>query len=388
MSAFGLYIHVPYCKTICPYCDFNVVRNRGEGTSQWADYFGALQKEWTSRRILMSGPLRTLYFGGGTPSLAPPQLLRKFIESLKDTVEFQPDIEITLEADPGTVNLEALQAFKEAGVNRLSLGWQSTDNRLLKVIGRQHSAQDNLLIFEQARQAGFENLSVDFMFALPGQTMDGLKGQLEEVIGLGPEHISLYALTYHDGTPFEDWRKSGKLIPIGDDTEARMMNQIESRLEAAGYEHYEVSNYAKSGFRSKHNQAYWTGIPYLGIGSGANSFLRDGSNKGTRFESIRNPKDYVAYWGSACGASASLVESSEWVEELTPVQLVREQLMVGLRTRDGVYLQQFEDPILESVIYPGMNQAIAHQWVVRDGDWLRPTSLGLQFADSLGALFF
>jgi len=387
MSSFGLYIHVPYCNTICPYCDFNVVRNKGKNTRQWADFFSALTNEWRSRKPMMSGPVRTLYFGGGTPSLAPPALIGQFIVEVKESIGFERGIEITLEADPKTVSASDLVLFKKAGVTRLSLGWQTNDDKLLKVIGRQHQSKDNIAIFEQARAAGFDNISVDFMFGLPGQTMEMIECQLEEVVQRGPEHISLYALTYHEGTPFDAWRKSGKLIAVAEDTEAAMMSRIECFLENAGYEHYEVSNYAKPGFRSKHNSAYWQGIPYLGIGPGANSFLRKDWESATRFESIRQPNSYITYWNSN-QSSADLVAGSQWHEELTARQLLQERFMLGLRTCDGISLDCLEGRFIEDVVKPAMDKALTEKWVVLEGSVIRPTSLGMQFADSLGALFF
>ncbi len=388
MSAFGLYIHIPYCQRICPYCDFNVSLNRKSNSSQWSNYFQALEGEWHSRRRLASGAIRSIYFGGGTPSLAPPERIESLLGTFRQSVEFEPDLEITLEADPGTIDLESLQKLRDIGVNRLSLGWQSTTESLLKVIGRGHTARDNFRMFKMARKAGFDNISVDFMFGLPGQTMEMLNSQIDCVLDSGPEHISLYALTYHEGTPFERWRKSGRLIALGDDLETEMMLQIESRLESAGFEHYEVSNYARPGFRSKHNHAYWTGVPYLGVGAGAHSFTRKGWELGIRFEALRDIKHYIDYWGSEKTEPPELEVSTEWLEKLTSVQLAQESLMVGLRTQEGVKLTRFEADMLRNWILPGVEKALKNEWVVVQDDCVRPTPLGMQFADSLGALFF
>lgn len=388
MSSFGLYIHVPYCKRICPYCDFNVVRDRSSSSNQWPTYFSALAQEWNARQPLMQGTVRTLYFGGGTPSLAPPDLLAQFIGKLRASIEFDSELEITLEADPGTCTKITLNQFKEAGINRLSMGWQSTDDSLLKILGRNHQAEENKAIYTAARQVGFDNISVDFMFALPGQTMKMLDTQLDEVIDASPEHISLYALTYHEGTPFERWRQSGKLIAAPDDLEAEMMSRIEERLEKAGYVHYEVSNYARPGFESNHNQAYWTGIPYLGLGPGANSFIRDHWESGKRFESIRNVDDYTAYWTAQGSGVAPIETSSEWIEELSRQQLFYERWMLGLRTKAGICLEQFDSNLLTPPIDQAIQSALDNKWVVQEGTYVRPTALGMQFADSLGALFF
>ncbi|MED5463674.1 MAG: radical SAM family heme chaperone HemW [Myxococcota bacterium] len=387
MSEFGLYIHVPYCKSVCPYCDFNVVPNRAEGTTQWEDFFRALTHEWDSRRALFKGRLRTIYWGGGTPSLAPCEKIATFMDHVRDTVEVSEGLEISLEADPGTVTLQYLQGLRAAGVNRLSLGWQSNDDGLLKVIGRGHRSRENREVLELARQAGFENISVDFMFGIPGQTMGALQKNLAEVVDLAPEHVSLYALTYHEGTPFEAWRRSGRVRPVEHDVEAEMMERIERALVEAGYEHYEVSNFGRPGFRSKHNHAYWTGVPYLGVGPGANSFL---PGERRRWEGIRKPRAYGEYWGELKETRLPEAgdESCEWAETLAPKQLISEQLMVGLRTSDGVDLGRFELEEREGEIEGAVVEALERGWVRREGEKIVPTPLGMRFADSLAELFF
>ena len=386
----GLYIHVPYCRTVCPYCDFNVAPDRSAGTSQWDDYFVAITNEWDARRGGFSGPVQTIYFGGGTPSLAPPEKLAAFLSHVRSTAEVVDGVEITLEADPGTVNKAGLVALREAGVNRLSLGWQSTDDGLLKVIGRNHHGQENRAVLLAAREAGFTNVSVDLMFGIPGQTLAGLRETVGEIVAANPEHVSLYGLTYHAGTPFEAWRKSGRLVPVDDDSEAAMMGTIEALLEEAGYEHYEVSNYGRAGFRSEHNQSYWRGVPYLGVGPGAHSFVPGDWTSGKRWEAVRNPKQYTAVWKDPAGQGVPEMgdPGCEWVEELSAEQLALERLMVGLRTRDGVDLNEVCQGDLAACAEVAAGEAERRGWVRREGSRVLPTALGMQMGDSLVSLFF
>lgn len=387
---FGLYIHVPYCRTVCPYCDFNVVPDRSAGTSQWDDYFQAVTNEWEARRGGFDGPVQTIYFGGGTPSLAPPEKVAAFLSHVRDTALVLEEAEVTLEADPGTVTREGLAALREAGVNRLSLGWQSTDDGLLKVLGRGHREQENQAVLKAAREAGFGNVSVDLMFGVPGQSLEGLRRTVGEIVAANPEHVSLYGLTYHEGTPFEGWRRSGKLEPVEDDTEALMMATIDSLLGEAGYEHYEVSNYGRAGFRSRHNQSYWRGVPYLGIGPGAHSFAPGDWTCGRRWEAVRNPKRYAAMWKERAGQGVPEEGDArcEWVEELSEEQLGLERLMVGLRTKDGVDLREVCSGALAERAEAAAIEAEARGWVGREGTRVLPTPLGMQMGDSLASLFF
>jgi oxygen-independent coproporphyrinogen-3 oxidase len=272
----------------------------------------------------------------------------------------------------------------------LSLGWQSTDDGLLKVIGRNHHRQENREVLLAAREAGFTNVSVDLMFGIPGQTLAGLRETVGEIVAANPEHVSLYGLTYHAGTPFEAWRKSGRLMPVDDDSEAAMMGTIEALLEEAGYEHYEVSNYGRVGFRSEHNQSYWRGVPYLGVGPGAHSFVPGDWTSGKRWEAVRNPKQYAAVWKDPAGHGVPEMgdPGCEWVEELSAEQLALERLMVGLRTCDGVDLNEVCQGDLAIRAEVAAGEAERRGWARREGSLVLPTALGMQMGDSLVSLFF
>ncbi|MCK5689077.1 radical SAM family heme chaperone HemW, partial [Myxococcota bacterium] len=295
---FGIYLHIPYCASLCPYCDFNSYHSEDP---PWAALTQAILNDLAFHAPRFeNGELVSIYFGGGTPSLAPPEMIAALIKEISSRFEASPK-EITLEANPGTVDNHKIKAFRDAGINRMSFGWQSTHDKTLKLLGRTHTADDGRAALLMARAAGFENLTLDLIFATPGQTIRELEEDLDALIELEPEHISLYALTYHSGTPFYEWRKRGKFRPIEVEVEVEMMELIDERLVREGFEHYEVSNYAQkpknlrtSLFRARHNSLYWQGAPYLGLGPGAHSFWRDGAIAGQRWAALKKPEDYIA----------------------------------------------------------------------------------------------
>ncbi len=390
MSRWGVYIHLPYCKSLCPYCDFN---SHVQPKPDWAGLQQAVLQELQARRALMpQGPSQSLYFGGGTPSMAPPQMIAALVEGVRTTCGLVDAAEITLECNPGTVDTEKFRGFLQGGVNRISLGWQSTHDRLLRVLGRGHSAQDSADALDAAREAGASNLSLDLIFAVPGQSDEDLEADLARLVAIAPDHVSLYALTYKPGTPFYRRKMRGTLTPATEDVECRMMKRIEEVLTAAGYEHYEVSNYAKAGRRAQHNSLYWQGAMYLGLGPGAHSFLHRDWQVGWRWENTRQPAAYVTAWPPGATAAASPPcegdASVGMVEQLTPRQLLSERMLCGLRQSDGVPL---DEPVCQphaKQVAQAAQQAVYHGWAQLQGKTLRPTALGLQHADALAALFF
>jgi len=375
----GIYVHLPYCKSLCPYCDFN---SYVEKDPPWKKLAQALVFEFENRIAEYAADLKlvSVYFGGGTPSLAPAELFAEVLQIIDVRLGLDAVTEITAEVNPGTTDLHKLRELREVGINRLSMGWQSTHDRLLRVLGRGHSAQESQNIYQAGRDAGFENQSIDLIFAVPGQTLDDLDQDLDRLIALNSEHVSLYSLTYHEGTPYFDWRKSGRIKQAPEDLEMEMHERIETRLRAAGFEHYEISNFAKPGYRAVHNSLYWKGAQYLGIGPGAHSFRHADWQQGWRWESVRDPNDYMK---SPCDFA--------WKESLTARQLLTERLLCGLRMRDGVALSIFEHPAFVSEkarIEWGITQAIQKGWADLQNDFLIPTAKGFRFADLLAGLFF
>ena len=285
---FHLYLHMPYCRRKCPYCDFFKQVPR---TGEREQFVSALLKEMkiaAQSYAWAQGSPATIYFGGGTPSLHPPAEIAQLLTAVRDTWGNIDTCEVTLESNPGTVNSITLQAYRAAGVNRLSIGAQSFAPHKLEMLYRDHVAQETRDCVQMARASGFLNLSLDLIFGLPGETLEEWRQDIYHALDMNPEHVSLYNLEFHEGTPFWRWKRTGRLSPLDEDLEAEMYLMTHEILTGHGFEHYEVSNFAKPGFRSEHNSSYWKGKPYLGLGPSAHSF--DG--RMLRFENIADLHEY------------------------------------------------------------------------------------------------
>ena len=309
---------------------------------------------------------------------------------MRERFALMPGAEITVEMNPGSVDATGLAELKAVGFNRLSVGWQSTQDRLLRVLGRAHDAAQSRAAVETARAAGFDNINIDLIFGVPGQTLADLDTDLDAVVSLGVEHVSPYALTFHPDTDFWRRRETGELTPISDDLEAEMMDRIEARLVGTGFEHYEVSNYARTGRRAVHNTLYWTGARYLGLGPGAHSFSHEDWRQGLRWETRRDPEAYYDVWSRTVRAGPPQHEDArtEQAEHLSQRQLMTERFMCGLRFVDGVDLDEGVFHGLMAQIIPGLEAAERRGWVKREGSRVWPTLQGMRFGDALASLFF
>lgn len=386
--AFGVYLHIPYCRRICPYCDFNVHIAR---RADWNGLRHGILSELAARAPQFGEPvIASIYFGGGTPSLAPPELLADLLARLRQDWQIADDAEITIEIDPATLARDGFARLRRLGVTRVSLGWQSTHDRLLRLLGRGHSAADSRDAYTFAREAGFENVSLDLIFAVPGQTANDLDADLDAILAIRPDHVSLYALTYHEGTELYRRRARGRLVPVSEDLEAEMMMRVAARLTAAGFEHYEVSNYARAGKRSRHNQIYWHGGQYLGAGPGAHSFAREGWRAGWRWEGVRSPADFARLWAAPRGRGRPPPgdPTVSFVEELDMHQLLSERFLLGLRTADGVDLESLAGSGDGARLEVAAEVAQRRGWLRREGGHLLPSPAGLMNADALAELFF
>ena len=261
----ALYFHIPFCSQKCNYCDFLSFASNSEMKKKYVDY---LIKEMA---LYPKFKYDTVYFGGGTPSLLEYEDVERIIKK----IEIKPGAEVTMEVNPKTVNLEYLKKIRALGINRLSIGFQSFDDRFLKILGRIHSSKEAINTYLDARKAGFENISVDLMFSLPGQSVEDVKKDLEKLFELRPEHFSIYSLIWEEGTPFYTKLEKGELQITDNDIEAQMYELIISEAEKAGYIHYEISNFALPGFEARHNSKYWENLEYLGIGLGASGYIGD-----------------------------------------------------------------------------------------------------------------
>ena len=324
----GLYIHIPFCKSKCVYCDFYSLPNAEREMNR---YTSAVCRHLTETAPQAAAHLAdTIYFGGGTPSYLGPRRLQKILKTVRKHYRIAPDAEVTLEANPDSIgDWRKLRALRKAGVNRISLGVQSADDKELQALGRPHTYAQAVDAVGAVRRAGIRNLSLDLIYGLPGQTLALWQRTLNRAAALEPEHLSCYGLKVEEGTPL--WDRQATLDLPGDDAQADMYLWTVERLAALGYAQYEISNFAKPGFASRHNMKYWTLGEYAGFGPGAHSDLGD-----VRYAYVR---DLDAYCRGIKSGGSILAES----ERIPPRERDLEYLMLGLRTTQGIAQREFEN---------------------------------------------
>jgi len=331
-----LYVHIPFCARICPYCAFyKELLDRSQTQRFCEAILAELRQHVKDRRLV---PL-TIYFGGGTPTALTTSQLEFLLSGFGDALDLSQVVEWTMEANPGSVSARKAALLRKFGVTRISLGIQSWDDDLLKLLGRDHRAEHLRESFHILRDAGFSNINVDLMFGLPGQTLDQWRNTLEKTVALKPDHISTYCLTYEEDTEFFLRHARGEFRQDSD-SDAEFFQMTMSILEAAGYEHYEISNYARPGFQSAHNRAYWSGADYLGIGPSAFSTI--GMTRRQNIPDFRRYSDAVLSGESPIGS----------VEQLTPEMKRAEKVALGLRTNNGTpakLLDRFQNETREFV---------------------------------------
>ena len=370
-----LYLHMPFCVRKCAYCDFLSFPTDQETqdlyTRRLREDIDAMEKKYGDI------PVDTIFIGGGTPSVPDSALIVGIMEHVRKAFHVAEDAEISMEANPGTVTREKLTDYRRAGINRLSFGLQSANDRELKLLGRIHTWAEFLESFHLARECGFTNINIDLMSALPGQTRESWKDTLKRVTDLNPEHISAYSLIIEDGTPFGEKygsEEGRKLLP-DEDSEREMYHETKRFLRDCGYERYEISNYAKPGRACRHNIGYWTGLPYLGLGLGASSYM-----DGCRFAVNSDMKQYLE---EKPGMFTD-------VEKLTKKDMEEEFFYVGLRMTAGVSLPEFERRFGVSAkdVYPGlMEMFVEEKAAVFQGDRFVLTDYGLDVSNYIMAQF-
>ena len=370
-----LYLHMPFCVRKCAYCDFLSFPSGAKTQRMYAkrlmEDIGVMGKRYGEI------PVETIFIGGGTPSVPDSGLIVEIMEHVRHAFHVADGAEISMEANPGTVTREKLTDYRKAGINRLSFGLQSANDRELKLLGRIHTWAEFLESFTLARECGFANLNIDLMSALPGQTCESWKETLSRVTDLDPEHISAYSLIIEEGTPFGERygsEEGRKLLP-DEDSEREMYHETKRFLKDCGYERYEISNYAKPGRECRHNIGYWTGVPYLGLGLGASSYL-----DGCRF--TVNP-DMKQYLEEKPGMFAD-------IEKLTKKDMEEEFFYVGLLMTAGVSLSEFERRfgISAKEVYPGLMETFVKEKAARfEGDRFVLTDYGLDVSNYIMAQF-
>lgn len=322
----GIYIHIPFCRRKCLYCDFYSI---GARNAPWNTLVDSLLAEAYSRAVELARPPRTLYIGGGTPSLMPADQFRRLVSGLRAIFDCTRLEEFTVEVNPEDVDTGLVDRMAEAGVSRASMGIQSFSDSELRAIGRRHTAARAIEAYGLLRKLG--NVSIDLIFGLPDQDIDRWQDNVAEALRLHPEHISAYSLMWEPGTPLELLRRQGRRSEVPEELSAEMFATLSVMLRAAGYEQYEISNYALPGYRSRHNSSYWQGLPYLGLGPGAHSY------DGVRTRRA-NPADILRYTRHFTAISANPYYEEE---VLTDDELREEYLLTRLRTREGFPISEF-----------------------------------------------
>ena len=370
MEELGIYIHIPFCKKKCKYCDFISFSCYAEKENEYVD---SLLKEIENYEFIEK-EVSTIYIGGGTPSIIDSKNIIKILEKIKSKFKVKKDVEITIEINPGTINKEKLEDYKLAGINRLSIGLQSTNNDILNFIGRIHTYEEFEKNYNLAKEVGFTNINVDLMLALPNQSMDILIDSLLKVINLNPNHISLYSLILEEGTELEKMIENGEYKLCDEDLERKMYHKTKSILEKNGYIHYEISNFAKKGFESRHNLSCWNQEEYIGFGLAAHSYY----NK-KRFSNIESIEEYI-----------SNINKGEYDKNIViherqdkPSEM-REFMMIGLRKLDGVRISDFERKFRINPLFYfrfEISKLTDEELIEVDLDYIKLTKKGLDFAN-------
>jgi oxygen-independent coproporphyrinogen-3 oxidase len=383
-EAFSLYLHIPYCQSKCPYCDFN-----SHAAASWPedDYVRALIAEierraseapWAGRR------LKTIFFGGGTPSLFRPESIAAVLGAAEGSFGVERGAEVTLEANPGTVDAAKLGGMRAAGINRISFGAQSFNEARLKFLGRIHGAAETREAVRLAHRAGFERLNLDLIFAVPGQSVDEALDDIAQAAALGPDHISAYNLTFEEGTAFFTEMKRGRIRPIDSDRQAEFYAAVREELPRRGYKMYEISNYAPPGHEARHNLSYWRLESYLGLGAGAHSCALDDTGcGGRRWWNERMPARYVeqALKGGLAEAGGETVDANSARGEF---------VFLNLRLRAGFELADFEARFGKSFdeVFGGRAARLFEgELLVREAGRIYLSDRGLELADSVFAEF-
>jgi putative oxygen-independent coproporphyrinogen III oxidase len=373
LAPLGVYVHWPYCAKICPYCDFNVVRDRRQ--AEQADLAAAIVRDLEAQRVL-TGPRRlvSVFLGGGTPSLMDPQWASDIVATARRLWEPAVDLEVSLEANPTDAEAGRFAAFAAAGVTRLSLGLQSFDDAALSFLGRNHDAAEARRAADLAART-FPRLSVDMIYALPGQTIAAWTDQIARAIDLGAEHISPYQLTIEAGTAFDRAVGRGLFRPADDEAGAALYATTQAVLEAAGFEAYEVSNHARgAAARSRHNLVYWRGQDYVGVGPGAHGRLR--------LHGVRTATEAAMRVGDYIGNVEATGLGFRAPEALSPIETAEERLLMGLRTGEGVAFSELAALGL-SPAHPAVADLIEQGLLATDPACLRATSAGRVMLDGV-----
>ena len=388
----GIYVHIPFCVQKCPYCAFNSIATAHLPSGIWDAYSDAVLRELSfyiaKRPELSDRMLETLYIGGGTPSLMPPEYIKRLVDGIRRAFPVSSgqssgqEPEITIEINPGTIiplfTHDKLISFKDAGINRLSIGVQSFHEKGLKALGRVHSVRESLRCYELARKAGFRNIGIDLIFGIPGQSLREWETDVNKALSLRPEHLSIYNLTIEEGTLFSRQYAEGRLLLPSEDEQTTMYELGIDRLRSAGYCHYEVSNFSLDGLECRHNNRYWLAMDYIGLGAGAHSYV-SAPGWGVRWWNESDPLTYIGQIRDSGHATAGM-------ERLTHEEAIEEGIFLGLRKIRGIDLDWFKERFhisLSDSHRDRLTTLEAGGLLDTEDHWLRLTPRGILIADTI-----
>ncbi|MBR8759449.1 radical SAM family heme chaperone HemW [Porphyromonas levii] len=363
----GIYVHIPFCQKKCLYCDFYSVVSGG---NQMARFVEAVQVEARKRAYELEGMVvDTIYFGGGTPSLLFHKEIGAILDTLREVYDVAPNAEVTMECNPGDVSQMEVAQLVHYGVNRMSIGAQTFQPELLQRLGRRHSVEETRELWGYLRSEGITNLSLDLIYSIPGEDLGGLKRDLDCILELNPEHISAYDLIYEQGTPLYNMRAKGEIRELPEELSLQMAHEVRTTLKNAGYEQYEVSNYARPGYRSRHNTSYWKGTPYIGLGPAAHSYRHPWRSW--------NAPSLEEYNSQLLHNAGFLVRTYEWI---SPEMAYEEYFLTRLRTNEGIDLSEM-NALGFRIPQAAVEQCVADGLLQRQGDRFALSEKGLDYAD-------
>lgn len=366
MKKLGIYVHMPFCKKKCYYCDFISFANKEDLIDK---YINALNKEINTCKVSKEEYcINTIYFGGGTPSYIDGNYIVDILKKLYKNFNVLENAEITIEVNPGTINENKLTRYFNAGINRISMGLQTTNDELLKIIGRIHNYDTFVSNYKLARNIGFKNINVDLMIGLPTQTLEDVENDLINIVNLNPEHISVYSLILEEGTKLQEKISKRELFLPSEIIERKMYWKVKKYLEQRGYQHYEISNFSKKGFYSKHNLACWSQEEYLGLGLSAHSYINN-----VRYSNTTNLKEYVN------NKQTKIIHERQNKEDK-----MKEYMLLGLRKIEGIKISEFKNKFVDNPIYLYkniLNKMVSEKLIKIEDDNIKLTDKGIDFAN-------
>lgn len=376
MQPLSLYIHIPFCNVKCKYCAFYTLPKQN---TKFRTYFEALFKEIELVATeLQPFSIKTIYIGGGTPSLVNPVWIKELLERIYASCTIDPDIEVTMEANPESITTPKLEVYRQTPINRLSIGLQAWQDHLLRYLGRTYQNKDFTKRIDLVKQAGFTNFNIDLIFGIPNQTMADWRESLDQVIALNPNHLSCYSLELDNNSFFGVLYKKGRFTPVKESLDRAMYRVTKRKLIQAGYDHYEISNFARKGYECQHNLQFWQGISYLGLGAGAHSFINE-----THFHNIEDLDRYMAML-----AHAELPRVDQL--RLSEQEVIIEKLIIGLRLNQGVEIDSFNRRFnvdLMQVFAPQLTYLLTHKLISTTANRLRLTSKGQDLENQVALAF-